>query len=211
MRIIFMGTPDFAVTTLDALYQAGHEIVLVVTQPDKPKGRKGQPQFSDVKTWAVAHDLPVFQPERIRLPENVEELTGEDMPEPKEYMKQQQRNGKDFCAEDVYKETWEWLKGRGCEKLVNPQLVSQYAMTVARWIQCEEAISEYGFIAKHPTTNAAIASPYVSMSQNYMKQVNQLWYQIYQIVKENCLTDYGGQTPQDDAMERLLRARKGMN
>jgi ribosomal protein S3AE len=84
-------------------------------------------------------------------------------------------------------------------------------MTVARWIQCEEAISEYGFIAKHPTTNAAIASPYVSMSQNYMKQVNQLWYQIYQIVKENCLTDYGGQTPQDDAMERLLRARKGMN
>ena len=74
MRIIFMGTPDFAVTTLDALYQAGHEIVLVVTQPDKPKGRKGQPQFSDVKTWAVAHDLPVFQPERIRLPENVEEL-----------------------------------------------------------------------------------------------------------------------------------------
>ena len=44
-----------------------------------------------------------------------------------------------------------------------------------------------------------------------MKQVNQLWYQIYQIVKENCLTDYGGQTPQDDAMERLLRARKGMN
>ena len=74
MRIIFMGTPDFAVTTLDALYQAGHEIVLVVTQPDKPKGRKGQPQFSDVKTWAVAHNLPVFQPERIRLPENVEEL-----------------------------------------------------------------------------------------------------------------------------------------
>ena len=150
-------------------------------------------------------------PDATDLSENVEELTGEDMPEPKEYMKQQQRNGKDFCAEDVYKETWEWLKGRGCEKLVNPQLVSQYAMTVARWIQCEEAISEYGFIAKHPTTNAAIASPYVSMSQNYMKQVNQLWYQIYQIVKENCLTDYGGQTPQDDAMERLLRARKGMN
>ena len=122
-------------------------------------------------------------PDATDLSENVEELTGEE----------------------------EWLKGRGCEKLVNPQLVSQYAMTVARWIQCEEAISEYGFIAKHPTTNAAIASPYVSMSQNYMKQVNQLWYQIYQIVKENCLTDYGGQTPQDDAMERLLRARKGMN
>ena len=41
MRIVFMGTPDFAVNTLDAIYQAGHEIVLVVTQPDKPKGRSG--------------------------------------------------------------------------------------------------------------------------------------------------------------------------
>lgn len=60
-------------------------------------------------------------PDATDLSENVEELTGEDMPEPKEYMKQRQRNGKDFCAEDVYKETWEWLKGRGCEKLVNPQ------------------------------------------------------------------------------------------
>lgn len=74
MRIIFMGTPDFAVTTLEALYQAGHEIVLAVTQPDKPKGRKGEPQFSDVKKWAVAHDIPVFQPDRIRKLENIEEL-----------------------------------------------------------------------------------------------------------------------------------------
>jgi ribosomal protein S3AE len=48
------------------------------------------------------------------------------------------------------------------------------------------------------------------MSQNYMKQVNQLWYQIYQIVKENCLGDYSGATPQDDVMERLLRSRKGV-
>ena len=47
------------------------------------------------------------------------------------------------------------------------------------------------------------------MSQSYMKQVNQAWYQIYQIVKENCSVEYGGATPQDDAMERLLRARKG--
>lgn len=150
-------------------------------------------------------------PKSDDLSDSIAELSGEDMPEPKAYLTEKQRNGREFCAEDVYRETWEWLKKRGCDQLVNPQLVSQYAMTVGRWIQCEEAISEFGFIAKHPTTGAAIASPYVSMSQNYMKQVNQLWYQIYQIVKENCLTDYGGQTPQDDAMERLLRARKGMN
>jgi hypothetical protein len=48
------------------------------------------------------------------------------------------------------------------------------------------------------------------MSQQYMKQVNQIWYQIYQIVKENCAVDYQGESPQDDVMERLLRARRGV-
>ena len=62
----------------------------------------------------------------------------------------------------------------------------------------------------HPTTGAAIASPYVSMSQSYMKQTNYCWMQIYQIVKENCSVEFSGNTPQDDVMERLLRARKGM-
>ena len=80
-------------------------------------------------------------------------------------------------------------------------------MSVARWIQCEIAISEYGFLAKHPTTGAAIASPYVSMSREYMKQVNQCWYQIFQIVKENCTSDFQGPSPQDDLMERLLRTK----
>jgi hypothetical protein len=83
-------------------------------------------------------------------------------------------------------------------------------MSVSRWIQCEECISEFGFLAKHPTTGNAIASPYVAMSQQYMKQVNQVWYQIYQIVKENCSVEWQGATPQDDVMERLLNTRKGM-
>lgn len=82
-------------------------------------------------------------------------------------------------------------------------------MSVARWIQCEEAITDYGFLAKHPTTGNAMQSPYVAMSQNFMSQTNRLWMEIYQIVKENCTTEYKGETPMDDAMERLLRARKG--
>jgi hypothetical protein len=81
-------------------------------------------------------------------------------------------------------------------------------MSVSRWIQCEEAISEYGFLAKHPTTGNAIASPYVAMSQSYMKQVNQTWFQIFQIVKENCSVEFNGTSPQDDVMERLLSAKK---
>ena len=53
MRVIFMGTPDFSVGTLEALIEAGHEVVLVVTQPDKPKGRGGKMQFTPVKEVAV--------------------------------------------------------------------------------------------------------------------------------------------------------------
>ena len=87
------------------------------------------------------------------------------------------------------------------------QLLEQYAMSVSRWVMCEIFINEYGMLARHPTSGNPIASPYVSMSQQYMKQVNQIWYQIYQIVKENCSVEWQGATPQDDVMEQLLRAR----
>lgn len=60
MKVVFMGTPDFAVATVDAIAKAGHEIVMVVTQPDKPKGRGKEMQFPAVKTWAVEHDIPVY-------------------------------------------------------------------------------------------------------------------------------------------------------
>lgn len=69
-----MGTPDFSVGTLEALIEAGHEIALVVTQPDKPKGRGGKMQYTPVKEVAVEHGIPVYQPRRIREPECIEEL-----------------------------------------------------------------------------------------------------------------------------------------
>ncbi len=74
MRVIFMGTPDFAVGTLEALRRAGHEIVLAVTQPDKPKGRGKSMQFPPVKEAALSHGIPVFQPRRVREPECIDEL-----------------------------------------------------------------------------------------------------------------------------------------
>ncbi len=74
MKVIFMGTPDFAVGTLEALIEAGHEIVLVVTQPDKPKGRGGKMQYTPVKEVAVAHDIPVYQPKKVKEQECVEKL-----------------------------------------------------------------------------------------------------------------------------------------
>jgi len=74
MKIIFMGTPDFSVGTLEALAEAGHEVVLAVTQPDKPKGRGKEMQFTPVKECAIKHQIPVYQPRRIREAECVEEL-----------------------------------------------------------------------------------------------------------------------------------------
>lgn len=74
MKVIFMGTPDFSVGTLEALIEAGHEVALVVTQPDKPKGRGGKMQYTPVKEVAVAHNIPVYQPKRIREPECIEKL-----------------------------------------------------------------------------------------------------------------------------------------
>ena len=76
MNIIFMGTPDFAVGTLEALLEAGHRINLVVTQPDKPKGRGHAMQYSAVKEAALSHDLPVYQPKKIRDEESVRYLEG---------------------------------------------------------------------------------------------------------------------------------------
>ena len=74
MKVIFMGTPDFSVGTLEALIEAGHEVVLAVTQPDKPKGRGGKMQYPPVKEVALEHDIPVFQPKKIRDPQSIEEL-----------------------------------------------------------------------------------------------------------------------------------------
>ena len=172
--------------------------------PRPGTGPKRQPLTEKIaegkakKTMVLPNDLPAPA-----------ELFGEDVPQVKDYLKQKQKNGSSLCAEEIFRETWLWLRSKGCESLVNNQLIEQYAMSVARWIQCEEAISEYGYLAKHPTTGNAIASPYVSMSRDYKKQVNADWFQIYQIVRENCSVEYGGRDPQDDVMERLLRARKG--
>ena len=66
MRIVFMGTPDFAVPSLQALIDAGHEVCAVYTQPDKPQGRKQILTAPPVKTLALEHDIPVFQPNTLK-------------------------------------------------------------------------------------------------------------------------------------------------
>lgn len=76
MRILFMGTPEFSVPTLDCLCQSGHEVIGVVTQPDKPKGRGGAVSYTPVKERAMALGLPVYQPRRVRSEEFLETVRG---------------------------------------------------------------------------------------------------------------------------------------
>ena len=79
MKIVFMGTPDFAVPALKALAEsAKHEVSLVVTQPDRPRGRSGKPAPSDVKLCAEQYGIPVFQPEKVREEASVERLRREN-------------------------------------------------------------------------------------------------------------------------------------
>ena len=66
MKIVFMGTPDFAVSALEAIIEASHQVVAVVTQPDKPKGRGKEVQMTPVKACAEAHGIPVFQPVKVK-------------------------------------------------------------------------------------------------------------------------------------------------
>ena len=114
------------------------------------------------------------------------DLVGEEMPSPGEYLSARQKDGKPLGADEIYKETWLWLKNRGCEKLVNKRLLESYSLAFARFIQCEDALSTYGLLGKHPTTGGVVASPFASLSQSYQKQANLLWYEIFDIVKQNC-------------------------
>lgn len=114
----------------------------------------------------------------------IPDLNSIAMPPVKEYLTAVQRDGAKLCAEDIFRETTEWLKMHNCENIVSKQTVEQYAMSVARWIHLEEMISKYGYIAKHPTTGAPMQSPYVQMAQGYLKQVSALRAEILLLVKD---------------------------
>jgi len=121
------------------------------------------------------------------------------------YMKTQQfEDSPDLLAEKAANEVWNWLKQNNLEWKINPQLVNFYAMSVARWIQCEEMISKNGLLGKHPTTGNETTSPFVSMSREYMRQIQATWYNINRFVQDNAENAPIGKNPNEDMMERLL-------
>lgn len=169
-------------------------------------GAKPIPTFEKITEGKDARIIDVTPLHPVNLEPDAD-LEGSEMPEPSSYLAAVQRDGNPLGADVIYRDTWRWLKERGCEKLVAPRLIEAYAQNFARFIQCEEAISNFGLLGKHPTTGAAIASPFVAMSQSFSKQANTLWYEIFDVVKANSLVDYSGPTPADNVMERLLQSR----
>ena len=155
------------------------------------------------------NDIPELEAEELEavdLPD-VALLEGGDMPKPGEYLSARQKNGKPLGADAIYKETWLWLKRRQCENLVNPRLIESYAQNFARYIQCEDAVSTYGLLGKHPTTGGVVTSPFVQMAGHFQKAANLIWMEIYDIVKQNCTEEFSDNP--NDTMEQLLRSRKG--
>ena len=154
-------------------------------------------------------ELPEFPSVPLDAPDyigDVPDVDGSDIPSPSDYLSAEQRDGKPLGADVIFTETFQWLRERECDRLVNPRLVESYSEAFARYVQCSEALSKFGLLGKHPTTGAPIASPFAQMSLNWQKQANALWYEIFDIVRQNSLTAYEGD-PQGDAMEALLRSR----
>ena len=145
----------------------------------------------------------------IKKLKNIEpaEMAGEDIPRAPAYLSRHTKNVSDKLAPQIFDDTWRWLKERGCEKFVVKGLIEQYALYLARAIQCEEGVDTYGLLAKHPTTGSPIANPLMTMSINFSKQANALWVQIFQIVKENSSMAVGERDPNDLLMEKLLRGK----
>ena len=156
-------------------------------------GRKKKPLAEKIQEGKTAKVMV--------LPDPLE-LEGAEMPDVKEYLSQDQRTGQ-LYGKEIYLEVWKWLAERKCERHISSQLLEQYAMAMARYVQLEKITSEYGFISKHPTTGNMIGSPFVPMAQGYLKQANLLWQQIYSIVEANCAETVKG-NPQDEMMEQLL-------
>ena len=134
---------------------------------------------------------------------NRENLSKTRRKPPKKFLSAQQKDGMKLQGKQVYKEIMSWLSSRGCESLLPPQLIEDYAQVTARHIQCEEYLSQFGLIAKN-TSGEATASPFHKMNCDYLKQASQLWQQIYSAVRENSAEGFDDD---GDAMEKILRRK----
>lgn len=124
------------------------------------------------------------------------DLDSQAMPLPREFLKTTQKSGKVTLAVEIYKSTWNWLNERRCAHLIPAQLLEQYAMSVSRWIQCEEAITEFGFLPNTP--------PPATPSRIRMWE----WRRLYETGQQSVVSDLpGGQRKQRLRLHRRHSTR----
>ncbi|MCL2797144.1 MAG: terminase [Firmicutes bacterium] len=132
------------------------------------------------------------------------DLCGNAMPPPNEYLTKQSR-GAENRGREIYEKLWTWLRERDCHLLINPENLQQYALSLARCEQAENAIHDFGFLAKHPTTGQPIESPYVKIAQKYQKQAQGQWAAIEVNIAERLRHYVDNNSETTDPMEIILR------
>ena len=143
--------------------------------------------------------VPVKKPVS-RAPEPVKVT---DLPPVAEYLKAEQVGGIPLRAEKIYIEVYSWLQARNCIEIVGGQLIEQYALNVARYLQCEEIVSRTGITAARGTGGTMI-NPYVTAGQEYLKTANNIWLTIMQTVKEVSGSEFKATNPEDNILKELL-------
>ena len=125
--------------------------------------RGGARAGAGAKRKPLADKIAEGNPGRRKLTvidfQDTADLEGQPMPKPSAMLSATQKDGKTLVAAEVFEKTWTWLAERGCAALVSPQLLERYAMSVARWIQCEEAITEYASSPSTPPRGTPFKAP----------------------------------------------------
>ena len=119
-----------------------------------------------------------------------------------------QQLGEPFLARQILEEINSWLAGNDVLKMVPAHLLQMYSTSMARWMQAEAKVNQTGFLAKHPTTGAPIASPFVNLSLEFSKAAQGCWWQIYQIIKDETNGAKIVAEPTNGLMEILMRKKE---
>jgi len=109
-------------------------------------------------------------------------------------------------GKEIWKEVYQWLKNIGCTKGILPCNLDEYAHCKSRWMECEEAITTHGILVKNEK-GKPVQNPCILTAQQYLRQTNEVWAKIYQVVRETKLSCYDDNSPNDDIMENILRGK----
>ena len=132
-----------------------------------------------------------------------------ELPSPPEFLAEAAKGDGNWpSADTIFRSVSVWLERTGCLTLISPELILDYALLKARWLECEAFNAKHGLLARHPISKQPIASPYVRMGIDYLKAADVAWTHIWQVISQNSTKEFTGRTPNDDVMERLLSGKK---